>query len=423
MEAQQYQVYSISVSRICLGLLFLIIGVINVLFIDSNHQAGVLFPLPYFVTTGIPPALFGLGILVHTLLTSFKFTLRRVNSHIQMEEKFVFRRLKTVPIGEIQAIKLGNTTTRYKYALLGLWLVYVIFTLESGFHQLNHLYGITMIGSGFTVLLLIFVLVLVTRKEVTLETRNEKLWANITKIDMVQLCQVLQIPLIPREKSQSSQIKDYETLVIGILFVSLAVLIYFVAPFGTFIDFFLLIYGIKLILATLQTAWGSLTTIQKESHLLIHIRGFRYEKLYYFKDVSQLTPSRKLKAIHPLELAIIGVLFFLSIYATIRAAFLENWIFFLQALLITSCILFAVALYIFRLENYFIPSTTSALRLPLPQGIKDLKREESVHRLSKYLETIVKSSQINAFYWRVGFLFLLIFVPLLIFTTSFPILV
>ena len=423
METQQYQVYSISVSRICLGLLFLLIGAINILFIDSNHEAGVLFPLPYFVTTGIPPALFGLGILFHTLLTSFKFTLRRVDSQIQLEEKFILRRVKTLPIAEIQAIKLGNTTTRYKYALLGLWLVYVLFTLESGVHQLNSLYRAIMIGSGITVLLLIFVLVLVTRKEVTLETRSGKVWANVTKIDMAQLCQILQIPLIPPEKAHSSQIKDYETLVIGILFVGLAVLIYFVAPFGTFIDFFLLIYGIKLILATLQTAWGSLTTIQNESHLLIRITGFRYEKVYYFKDSSHATPSRKLKAIHPLELVIIGVLSFLMIYATIRAAFLESWIFFFQALLFTACILFAVALYIFRLENYLIPSSTSALRLPLPQGTRDPTGKASMHRLSNYLETIVKSSQVNAFYWRVGLLFLLIFVPLLIFTASFPFLV
>jgi hypothetical protein len=423
VETHQYQIYSVSVSRICLGLLFLIIGAINIFFIESDHQAGVLFPLPYFVTTGIPPALFGLGILFHTLLTSFKFTLRRVNSHIQMEEKFVFRRVKTIPIGEIQSIKMGNTTTRYKYALLGLWLVYIIFTLESGFHQLNLLYTAIMIGSGLSVLVLIFMLVLITRKEITLETQNGKVWANVTKINVAQLCQVLQIPLIPPEKSQSSQIKDYETLVIGILFIGLAFFIYFIAPFETFIDFFLLIIGIKLLLATLQTAWGSFTMLQTESHLLIHVRGVRYEKFYYFKDHAHLTPSRKLKAIHPLELVIIGVLSFLTTYATIRAAFLEAWIFFFQALLFTSCILFAVALYIFRLENYLTPSSTTTLRFPLPQGTRVLEGREAVHRLSKYLESIVKSSQINALYWRVGFFFLLILVPLLIFTTCYPILV
>ncbi len=423
MEPQKYQVYSISVSRICLGLLFLIIGAINILFIDSNHQAGVLFPLPYFVLTGIPPALFGVGILYHILFTSFKFTLSRVNSHIQVEEKFVFRRLKTLPIEEIQAIKLGDTTTRYKYALMGLWLVYVIFTLESGFHQLNLLYGIIMIGSGISVLVLIFLLVLATRKEVTIETQNRKVWANITKLDMIQLSQILQIPLNPPEKSQSYQFKDYETLVIGTLFVGLALLIHFVMPFGTFIDLFLLIYGTKLILGTLQTAWGSFTTIQEEAHLLVRIKGFRYNKMYYFKDISHRTPIRKLKAIHPLELAIIGVLFFLTINATLRAAFLENWMFFLQALLFTSCILFAVTLYIFRLENYLTPTSTSSLRLPIFQGTIALKRGESKRRLSKYLETIVQSSQINGFYWRLGFLFLLIFIPLLIFTAFFPFLV
>jgi len=423
VEPQQYQVYSISVSRICLGLLFLIIGAINILFIDSNHQAGVLFPLPYFVTTGVPPALFGLGVLVHTLFTSFKFTLSRENSHIQMEEKFVFRKQKTVPMEEIQAIKLGDTTTRYKYALLGLWLVYVIFTLESGFHQLNFLYSTIMIGSGISVLPLIFLLVLVTRKEITLETRTGKVWANVTKLDLMQLSQVLQIPLTPPKKSQSYQFKDYETLVIGTLFIGLALLIYLVVPFGTFLDFFLLTYGTKLILATLQRAWGTFTTIQEEAHLLVRIQGFRYTKMYYFKEYPQPPSIRKLKAIHPFELAIIGVLFFLTIYATIRAAFLENWMFFLQALLFTSCILFAVTLYIFRLENYLTPTSNSSLRLPISQGTRALKKGESRRRLSKYLETIVQSSQINGFYWRLGFLFLLIFIPLLIFTAFFPFLV
>lgn len=423
MESQQHQVYSISVSRICLGLFFFIVGAINILFIDSNHQAGVLFPLPYFVTTGIPPALFGLGILFHTLLTSFKFTLRRVNSHIQMEEKFLFRKVKTLPIGEIQSIKLGDTTTRYKYALLGLWLVYIIFILESGFHQLNGLYGAIMIGSGITVLLLIFALVLITRKEVTLETQSGKIWANVTKIDMKQLCQVLQIPLPSPKKSDSSQFKDYKTLVIGLLFITLALFIYFVTPFGTFIDFFLLIYGTKLILATLQTAWGSFTVLQNDSHLLIRVQGVRYEKIYYFKDHSHQTPIRKFKAVHPLELAIIGLLSFLIIYATIRAAFLEAWVFFFQALLFTSCILFVIALYIFHLENYFIPSSTTTLRLPLSQETRALKGRASTPRFSNYLETIVKSSQINALYWRVGFLFLLIFVPLLIFSAFYPFLV
>jgi len=423
MEAQSYSIYSISLSRIVLGLLFLLVGALNIIFLDSNHEAGVLFPLPYFVWTGIPPAFFGLGILFHTLFTSFKFTISRVKREIQLEEKFIFRRLKTIPIGEIQAIKLGDTKTRYKYALLGLWLVYVLFTLESGFHQLNSLYAAVMVGSGITVLILSLLLIVLTRKEVTLETQGLRLWANITQVNLSKLTQILQIPNYKPEKSDQYRLNDYEMLTIGGLFIGLFFLIYFLFPFSTFVDIFLLIYGIKLVLATFQNSWGTLTKIKINSNVLIHMKGPLYERIYYFKNGSDLTSLRKFKAIHPFELAIIGFLFFQTIYATIRSFFLIDWLFSIQALILTSCILFALAIIIFRLGNYLPFPVPTVLPLLHTEKAVITKKQEVKGRVANYFEDIVKFSQINAFYYRILFLLLLIFSPILIFTCCYPLLV
>ena len=58
MVEDSYRIYSIAIIRIIIGFAFLLIGALNIIFIDSAHQVGVLIPLPYFVTTGLPPAVY-----------------------------------------------------------------------------------------------------------------------------------------------------------------------------------------------------------------------------------------------------------------------------------------------------------------------------------------------------------------------------
>jgi hypothetical protein len=153
------------------------------------------------------------------------------------------------------------------------------------------------------------------------------------------------------------------------------------------------------------------------------MKGPLYERIYYFKNGSDLTSLRKFKAIHPFELAIIGFLFFQTIYATIRSFFLIDWLFSIQALILTSCILFALAIIIFRLGNYLPFPVPTVLPLLHTEKAVITKKQEVKGRVANYFEDIVKFSQINAFYYRILFLLLLIFSPILIFTCCYPLLV
>lgn len=421
MPENKYQIYSVSVSRILIGLAFLFIGALNIIFIDSTHQAGVLFPLPYFVTTGLPPALFGLGILLHTLVTSCKFTIMRVENDIHVEEKFIFRKNWTIMTKDLSSIKFGDTKNRYKYAILGLWMVYVIFTLKSGLHQLNALYGGIMISSGVVVFLLCLLLLFCKRKEFVVETTQGRIWANLSKLDIQKLREIFQLPDIQIKKSATFNIRDYTSLTIGGFFIITSLLIYFLLPFSTFVDLFLLIYGLKLILAHLQNSWGTLTYFQNESNLILYNKGPFQETLLFAKNIEELKHIKQFKPLHPFELAIIAFLAFQTIYATIRAAFIDDTIFFFQSLLLTTSILFALAIIIFRLLNYLPISrnTYFPLLISLPAQTPDLKQKSN----SSYLENLVKFSQIKAFYARIIFLFIVIFTPLLIFTFAYPFLV
>ncbi|MHA1649551.1 MAG: hypothetical protein ACTSYB_05100 [Candidatus Helarchaeota archaeon] len=418
MVDPKFRVYSISGLRISIGFLFLLVGLLNILFIDSNHQAGVLFPLPYFVTTGLPPALFGLGILLHTLLTSFKFTITRKNSIIHIETKFIFRKTREIPLEEIHSVKLGDTRNRYKYVLFGIWFIYVIFTLKSGMHQLNVTYGAIMIVSGVTVLLLNCLLIIYTRKEITLETEQGRIWANVTKLDLKKLQEIFQMPSIQTKNAIFYQIADYTLLGIGGLFIGLAFLIYFILPFSTFVDIFLLIYGVKICLSTFQNAWGTLTFVKEKDDILIHTKGPLRETIYFAKNHLEFEITKRFKPIHPIELGIIGFLGFQTTYATIRAIILADIWFIFQALALTSIIIGSILVILFRLKNYLSASPNIQFPLSSTQKTPLFK----VPQPSNFFEDIVKFSQVKMLYFRVSFIFFMIFVPLLAFTLAYPIL-
>ena len=424
MEENEYHVYSISITRIVMGFIFLLIGAANVLLIDSDHQAGVLFPLPYWVTTGLPPALFGIGIFLHTLLTSFKFKIMQVKDEILWERKFILRKTQMIPINSIYSVKMGDTRNRFKYAIFGLWFLYVLFTLESGFHQLNDTYAAVLIFSGIAVFILSLLLLVCTRKEITLETDQGRIWAIITKINMVKLANVLQLPSFQAGESKKYKINDYKMLTIGILFIGLAFLIYFVLPFSTFIDIFLLIYGIKLVLSTLQNSWGTITEVKENSNLLIHTKGALRETVYFSKNDAELNPIRKFKVIHLFELAFIGFLFFQTIYSTVRNLFLADILYILQGTLVTALILISLVAIIFRLRTYLPTSGNKYIPHPIPH-------ERPLHKAKKwepkgdsgFFEDIVKFSQVKAFYYRLIFFFTALFLPLIVFTLGYPFLI
>jgi hypothetical protein len=345
----------------------------------------------------------------------------RIENDIHVEEKFIFRKNWTIMTKDLSSIKFGDTKNRYKYAILGLWMVYVIFTLESGLHQLNALYGGIMISSGVVVLLLCFLLLFCRRKEFVVETTQGRIWANLSKLDIQKLREIFQLPVIQTKKSANFKIRDYTSLTIGGFFIIISLLIYFLLPFSTFVDLFLLIYGLKLILADFQNSWGTLTYFQNESNMIIHNKGPLQETLLFSKNIAEFKPIKKFKSLHPFELAIITFLSFQTIYATIRAAFIADTIFFFQSLLLTTFILFALAIIIFRLLNYLPISknTYFPLLISLPAQTPDLKQKST----SSYLENLVKFSQIKAFYARIIFLFIVIFIPLLLFTFTYPFLV
>lgn len=425
MKGDAYEIYSISISRIIIGAIFLLVGAANVVLIDSAHQAGVLFPLPYWITTGIPPALFGLGILLHTLINSFKFTLSYAEGDICMVEKFLFRHTKCVELEEVQSIRFGNTRNRFKYAIFGLWVVYIYFTLESGLHQLNELYGAVMIASGLIVLVLVTLFVFLTRKEIVLETKNERIFAIVTKLDMEIVRQILQLPPTTSENSKSYKMNDYQMLGIGLLFILLGFLIYFVLPFSTFVDIFLWIYGMKLIFSVIHHSTGTFTVVNGESGNLIHQKGPLRETILFSKGNSELTAIKKFKPLHIVELPIIVFLCFQAIYATIRSVFLADAIFLLQSILITALIVFAFLVIILRLENY-LPFPKKKY-YPLPSGGDYPKQEQlkgSKHKFTaNFFEEVVKYSQVNALYYRLAFVFGIILAPLLVFSLSYPILI
>jgi hypothetical protein len=376
------------------------------------------------VTTGIPPALFGIGVLLHTLFNSFKFTLSRVEGEIHLEEKFVFRYTTSVKMEEIQSIQLGNTRNRYKYAIFGLWLVYVIFTLMSGFHQLNDLYATVLIASGIIVLILSTLFIFMTRKEIVLETTNKHVFATVTKLDLPKVREILQIPPETSEHSKTYRMNDYPMLIIGLLFVGLAFLMYFFLPFSTYIDIFLLIYGLKLIFSVINHSTGVVTVTTNGSEYLIHKKGPLRETIFLSKANTEYKPITKFKAIHLFELAIITFLCFQAMYATIRAVFLADFIFVVEAVLLTFIILFSLGVIIFRQENYLHSRGQAFYPLPIPVDfIAGRENTEKLHAKTGFWEGIVQYSQIRTLYYRLVFFFAILILPLIIFTVGYPVLV
>jgi len=424
LKGETYSIYSISILRIILGIGFFLVGVANIFLIDTSHEVGVLFSLPYYVTTGIPPALFGIGILLHTLFNSFKFTLSRVDGEIHLEEKFVFRRTKIVKMEEIQSIRLGDTRNRYKYAIFGLWLVYVIFTLKSGFHQLNDFYATVFITSGLIVLVLSTLFIFMTRKEIVLRTAIGQTFATVTKINLPIVREILQIPPETTEKSKTYRMNDYPILIIGLLFIGIAFIVYFILPFSTFIDIFLLIYGLKLIFSVINHSTGTITVTTNESEYLIHKKGPLRETIFLSKSNAACEPITKFKSIHLFELGIIAFLCFQVMYATIRAVFLADLIFVMEAVFLAFIILLSIGFIMFRLENYLHSKGHTFYSLPIPLELvrwhETAKKQQSKE---EFWEKIIKYSQTKALYYRLVFFFVVLIFPLIIFTLGYPVLV
>jgi hypothetical protein len=281
-----------------------------------------------------------------------------------------------------------------------------------------------LIASGIIVLILSTLFIFMTRKEIVLETTNKHVFATVTKLDLPKVREILQIPPETSEHSKTYRMNDYPMLIIGLLFVGLAFLMYFFLPFSTYIDIFLLIYGLKLIFSVINHSTGVVTVTTNGSEYLIHKKGPLRETIFLSKANTEYKPITKFKAIHLFELAIITFLCFQAMYATIRAVFLADFIFVVEAVLLTFIILFSLGVIIFRQENYLHSRGQAFYPLPIPVDfIAGRENTEKLHAKTGFWEGIVQYSQIRALYYRLVFFFAILILPLIIFTVGYPVLV
>jgi len=399
--------FSIPIGRYIISLIFIVIGIINVLFLDSDHQAGVLIPLPYYVTTGIPPFLFGLAVLVHSIVSTNMVHIIHNETNIQISEKKIFTKTQSINNESINRIYLGNNETKYKFIVFGLWMSYIYFTFISGISQLDPIYGVVLIISSISIFIVNIIFLLCPRKKLVLENDEKRIWIKFNG-DLRKIIRIIGIKKNESKKTESYNHKNYLSLIIGCIFIIIPIIM-LIEPFGTYIGFFSFIFGIYLLISWLQRGYGN-SQLNASSHFTeLNQEFLTFKRFYYIKNHGQPKIMQGFKNYHPITLCFITYLGISTIIALINQIWIYQY--FLSSPIYVSII---IILSIMLLYKYSIKIKINNLTLEIPLSKLDNKK-------TGFWKMIIQNNQESNFYFRLIIILIIIFLPIFIYSIYFPI--
>ncbi len=405
--------YSFAFSRLIASLLFLILGFVDLFILTgglSHHsapfgQAIVLGGPSYFYTVGLFPSLFGIGLFLYVMISSFRGVFSNSKNNLYFHEfrptsPWTTKILKK----DIEALRYQNNHLGPKLIWVVLLMPFIVLSFIEGFYLINMsaiprlenpIQGILLIFSAIMECFALFFLVLTPQHYFEIATKDDlyEMWfepekskIRLKEIDPIteDISEVFECSMKKEEISEfmkSNQIstthRSYTNLILGIFFIATSVVMWnFFILFGTLYWWFSIIFGSILVIRAISQDFsnvnGDLIECNDSDKILKFQRKFRYKffKIRTYKP-TELKLAKQFRKLDFFDVAAIpGLLFFISLQITQSWALATSTVLILDSVISTIfmvvvCCLIFIYLCVpldqvkFKTStiNYYIPVT------------------------------------------------------------------
>ena len=348
--------YSFAFSRLIASFLFLILGFVDLFILTggiSHHsapygQAIVLGGPSYFYTAGLFPSVFGIGLFLYVVISSFRGAFSNSKNNLYFHE---FRPtspwITEIPKNEIEAVRYQNNQLGPKFIWVVVLMPFIVLSFVEGFYLANifaiprlkfPIQGILLIFSAIMECIALFFLVLKPQHYFEIATKDNlyEMWfepesskIGLREIDPItnEISEVLECALSNEKISdfmKNNQIsathRHYTNLLLGIFFITTSVIMWnFFILFGTLYWWFAIIFGSILLIRAISQDFGDTNgdfiEYNDSNKILKFQRRFRYKfnKICTYKP-TELTLTKQFRKLDFFDVAAIpGLLFFISL--------------------------------------------------------------------------------------------------------------
>ncbi len=405
--------YSFALSRLIASLLLLILGFVDLFILTgglSHHsapfgQAIVLGGPSYFYTVGLFPSLFGIGLLLYVMISSFRGVFSNSENNLYFHEfrptsPWTTKILKK----KIEALRYQNNHLGPKLIWVVLLMPFIVLSFIEGFYLVNifviprlenPIQGILLIFSGIMECFALFFLVLTPQHYFEIATKDDlyEMWfepetakIRLKEIDPIteEISEVFECSMKKEEISEfmkinqiSSTHRSYTNLILGFFFIATSVVMWnFFILFGTLYWWFAIIFGSILVIRAISQDFsdvsGDLIECNDSDKILKFQRKFRYKffKIRTYKP-TELKLAKQFRKLDFFDVAAIpGLLFFISLQTTQSWALATSTVLILDSVISTIfmvVVCFLIFIYLcvpldqvkFKTStiNYYIPVT------------------------------------------------------------------
>ncbi len=405
--------YSFALSRLIASLLLLIMGFVDLFILTggfSHHsapfgQAIVLGGPSYFYTVGLFPSLFGIGLLLYIMISSFRGVFSNSKNNLYFHEfrstsQWTTKILKK----DIEALRYQNNHLGPKLIWVVLLMPFIVLSFIEGFYLINiyaiprletPIQGILLIFSAIMECFALFFLVLTPQHYFEIATKDDlyEMWfepekskIRLKEIDPIteDISEVFECSMKKEEISEfmknnqiSTTHRSYTNLILGIFFIATSVIMWsFFILFGTLYWWFAIIFGSILVIRAISQDFsdvnGDLIECNDSDKILKFQRKFRYKffKIRTYKP-TELKLAKQFRKLDFFDVAAIpGLLFFISLQITQSWALATSTILILDSVISTVfmvVVCFLIFIYLcvpldqvkFKTStiNYYIPVT------------------------------------------------------------------
>ncbi|MBA7506430.1 hypothetical protein ES706_05121 [subsurface metagenome] len=405
--------YSFALSRLIGSLLLLIMGFVDLFILTgglSHHsapfgQAIVLGGPSYFYTVGLFPSLFGIGLLLYVMISSFRGVFSNSKNNLYFHEfrptsPWTTKILKK----DIEALRYQNNNLGPKLIWVVLLMPFIVLSFIEGFYLINMyaiprletpIQGILLIFSAIMECFALFFLVLTPQHYFEIATKDDlyEMWfepekskIRLKEIDPIteEISEVFECSMKKEEISEfmkSNQIstthRSYTNLILGFFFIATSIVMWnFFILFGTLYWWFAIIFGSILVIRAISQDFsdvnGDLIEYNDSDKILKFQRKFRYKffKIRTYKP-TELKLAKQFRKLDFFDVAAIpGLLFFISLQITQSWALATSTVLILDSVISTIfmvVVCFLIFIYLcvpldqvkFKTSaiNYYIPVT------------------------------------------------------------------
>lgn len=411
--AKSIRFYSFALSRLIASLLLLIMGFVDLFILTgglSHHsapfgQAIVLGGPSYFYTVGLFPSLFGIGLLLYVMISSFRGVFSNSKNNLYFHEfrptsPWTTKILKK----DIEALRYQNNHLGPKLIWVVLLMPFIVLSFIEGFYLINMyaiprlktpIQGILLIFSAIMECFALFFLVLTPQNYFEIATKDDlyEMWfepekskIRLKEIDPIteDISEVFECSMKKEEISEfmknnqiSTTHRSYTNLILGIFFIATSIVMWnFFILFGTLYWWFAIIFGSILVIRAISQDFsdvnGDLIECNDSDKILKFQRKFRYKflKIRTYKP-TELKLAKQFRKLDFFDVAAIpGLLFFISLQITQSWALATSTILILDSVISTVfmvVVCFLIFIYLcvpldqvkFKTStiNYYIPVT------------------------------------------------------------------